>query len=224
MRSTSQNRLPVVVGAVLFVAALIDLIANGPLRRWDHTVFPIGHPAGDLWYVVSDIGGVWPLAAVLIVTAAVHLVRRRPIRTLIVAAVWVALTQAVVLLTKTLVGRTPPKGHVDQLAAGGMSWPSGHTADSLAMLMIAATVLTMPGTKLDTVLRWVVPIVSAAVAVSVVRLHYHWPSDVVGGWGLGLVLGSLARRSIRSEWARGRSRPREPVPAEPGRSRPRPLP
>ncbi|GLW99449.1 hypothetical protein Misp02_35360 [Microtetraspora sp. NBRC 16547] len=34
---------------------------------------------------------------------------------------------------------------------------------------------------------------AAVVAAAVVALGYHWPSDAIAGWALGIVLGSLGR-------------------------------
>ncbi|HZX07111.1 phosphatase PAP2 family protein [Kribbella sp.] len=189
------------LGVFVFVATLLDLVTIGVLRSFDHYVIPVARPAGEpsstWWQALADIGGVGVLTVVLVGTAVLHLYRRRPIRQLVRAAVWIAIVEAVIWLTKLAVGRTPPRSHVDRLADGGMSWPSGHTADSLALLLIAVTLLTTPGTRLDRFAVWAVPVVSAGVAVATVHLHYHWPTDTLGGWSLGLALGLLARRSLR---------------------------
>ncbi len=144
------RRWPVlaVVGVVVFLATLIDLTADGPLRDWDHDVIGTAHqaalPEPVLWQAVADIGG-----------------------------------------------------QVDHLAAGGRSWPSGHTAAGLALLLIAATLLARPGSRLDRIAYWTIPAIAAGVAAATVHLHYHWPTDAIAGWALGLTLGNLARHSLR---------------------------
>ena len=121
-----------VVGVVLVLGTLIDLIARGPLRDWDHQVIGTAHQAGSpepvLWQAVADIGGAGVLSVVLIAVALIHLFLRRPIAQLVIAGAWILVIEAVIWLTKVAVGRTPPRSHVDHLAAGGRSWPSGHTA------------------------------------------------------------------------------------------------
>jgi undecaprenyl-diphosphatase len=94
-----------------------------------------------------------------------------------------------------------------------MSYPSGHAADGFAMLLIAVTVATTSGSVLDRICCWSVPVVAALVAIATVQLHYHWPSDALAGWALGLATGTLARRAFRgpraiSHSGRGRARTR----------------
>lgn len=191
-----------VVGVVLVLVTLIDLIARGPLRDWDHHVIGTAHQAGSpepvLWQAVADIGGVGVLSVVLIAVALTHLFLRRPIAQLVIAGAWILVIEAVIWLTKIAVGRTPPRSHVDHLAAGGRSWPSGHTAAGLALLLIAATLLTRPGSRLDRIAYWNVPVIAAGIAAATVDLDYHWPTDAIAGWALGLTLGILARRLVRS--------------------------
>ncbi|MGZ0145974.1 phosphatase PAP2 family protein [Kribbella sp. WER1] len=198
-----SSRLVIGLGVLVFVVTLLDLVTIGVLRSWDHHVIPVARPAGEpssaWWQALADIGGFAVLTVVLVGTAVLHLLRRRPFRQLVRAAVWIAIIEAAIWLTKLAVGRTPPRSHVDHLWDGGMSWPSGHTADSLALLLIAVTLLTTPGTRLDKLTVWAVPVVSAGVAVACVHLHYHWPTDTIGGWSLGLAIGMLARRSLRTE-------------------------
>jgi undecaprenyl-diphosphatase len=78
-----------------------------------------------------------------------------------------------------------------------MSFPSGHSADAVALLLIAATLVTTPGSWTDRVTAWTIPVVPAGVAISTVQLAYHWPTDAIAGWALGLAAGVLARRSLR---------------------------
>lgn len=189
------------LGIVLFAGTLLDLVTGGLLRGWDHQMIPTARPSGApepaLWQALADVGGAGVLTIVLVAAALLHLFWRRPVVQLVKAAGWILGIEAVIWLAKVTVGRTPPRAQLDQLTAGGMSWPSGHAADGLALLLIAATLLTRPGTVPDRISRWAIPVIAAGVAVATVRLHYHWPTDAIAGWALGLTLGTLARRSLR---------------------------
>lgn len=195
---TRISKLPLVIGAVVFVWALIDVALDGPLRQWDRSVLmgaqPLVHqPLG--WRLVSDIGGPWVLTVALLAAVVVRVLRDRSVRSVIRAAACLLAVEAAIWLAKATIGRTAPRSQVDQLADHGMSFPSGHTAGSFALLTIAAALVVRAGTRLATFTAWFVPVISAAVGVSTVVLHFHWPTDVLAGWGLGLVAATLIRGS-----------------------------
>jgi undecaprenyl-diphosphatase len=190
-----------VVGVVIFAATTIDLVTDGPLRHWDRAVIaaagPVGSPQDMVWQGLADGGGPPMLAVVLIAAVGIHLVGRRGAWPVALAAGWVVVVAATTWLAKAVIGRTPPWSRVDLLHAGGMSYPSGHSASAAAFLLIAATLATAPGSRLDRIASWTVPVLAAVVAIATVHLQYHWPSDASAGWALGLALGTIARRSIR---------------------------
>jgi len=192
---------PIAVGGALTAVVSADLLIGGPLRRWDHSVITATQPAGGAgdpaWQAVADLGGSAFLAFVLIAALCIHFMAGRNWRPTAFAAGWVGLIAGVIWLSKTVIGRTPPWSRVDLLHAGGMSYPSGHSTSAAAFLLIAATLATTPGSRLDRITISTVPAVAAAVAIATVHLRYHWPSDAIAGWALGLTLGLLARRFIR---------------------------
>ncbi len=74
-----------------------------------------------------------------------------------------------------------------------MSFPSGHAAGSMVVLLLAALLFDR---------RWLVPLaVALSMAIGLTRpmLGVHWPTDVIGGWvwGAGLALiGAGAAQSM----------------------------
>lgn len=75
----------------------------------------------------------------------------------------------------------------------GSSYPSGHAAVTSAMMSVVAA----EGTP---TLRMTSVALSTFVAASRVYVGVHYPSDVVGGAGIGLLLGAgwrAARRALR---------------------------
>ena len=197
---------PVGVGIGVFSGAAVFLwttnqVLGGVLRSWDRSVIPAAPPAGwpepAGWRVLVDLGGAGFLSVALIAAAAVHLARRRPVRILLLAGGWIVATEATIWLAKVVIGRTPPRSGMDQVFAGGMSYPSGQTADAFTLLLIAVTLSTTPGSLADRITCWSVPAIAATVAIATVQLRYHWPSDAIAGWALGLSAGILARQSLR---------------------------
>jgi undecaprenyl-diphosphatase len=68
--------------------------------------------------------------------------------------------------------------------AGDMSYPSGHAAGSMVVLLAAALMIR------ERRLHWVAVALSLAIGLTRPMLGMHWPSDVIGGWmwGAGFAL------------------------------------
>jgi undecaprenyl-diphosphatase len=200
-RASRTPWAPIVGGVVVFGAVTVDLATGGPLRHWDRAVIaaagPVVPPPDVMWQALADGGSPPLLAVVLIAAVGIHLVGRRGAWPVVLAAGWVVVTAATIWLAKTVIGRTPPYSRVDLLHSGGMSYPSGHSTSAAALLLIAATLAASPGSRTDRIANWSAPVLAAVVAIATVRLQYHWPSDAIAGWALGLTLGAMARHSIR---------------------------
>jgi undecaprenyl-diphosphatase len=68
--------------------------------------------------------------------------------------------------------------------AGDMSYPSGHAAGSMVVLLAAALLIR------EQRLHWAAVALSLAIGMTRPMLGMHWPSDVIGGWmwGAGFAL------------------------------------
>ena len=68
------------------------------------------------------------------------------------------------------------------------SFPSGHTSSSFA----AATVIFCKDKRMGTL----AVILAAAIAFSRLYLYLHYPSDIIGGFAIGIIIGVFARKGI----------------------------
>ncbi len=66
------------------------------------------------------------------------------------------------------------------------AFPSGHTADSTAVLVTAAYVLTQQGVLPAGVAVPLASLIALTTGMSRVALGWHWATDVVGGWLTGV--------------------------------------
>ena len=119
------------------------------------------------------------LAPVTLIVAAVLPDRsgRSALRTVLPPVV---LMSAAVLVVKVLLARPGPPGSPDVQWLGW--WPSGHTATTLVCL---ASLAMFSGRRL---LVLAAAVVTSLVAASLVVIHAHWLSDVVGALLLGLLV------------------------------------
>ncbi len=122
--------------------------------------------------------------------------RVRSVRALAVAGAESSIVNAGL---KAIIGRSRPDRAGLQLAEGGVpvreprtsSFPSGHTLAAFC----AATVMSEPGDRSGNALLF-----TSAALVGLSRLHLraHHASDVVGGAAIGIALGVVGRRLVRS--------------------------
>lgn len=97
----------------------------------------------------------------------------------------------IVAVTKDVVGRTRPGLAVRLVADNEASFPSGHSADSTALfvtlaIVVTAVILRRPIARAATMLAAVT--VSGAIGLTRLVLAAHWPTDVLAGWAIGLVV------------------------------------
>lgn len=152
-----------------------------------------------LWRGISLLGSSVILTPMAAGIALVLLRRSRGLAAVALAGGWAA-TSLTVELLKWLVDRSRPLVP-HWTAAEGPAFPSGHAAQALYVFLLLGLLLGGSVSPADRGAsrrslhrrgRWLLALVPAAVGVSRVSLGVHWPSDVVGGWAVGLFFGALA--------------------------------
>lgn len=108
-------------------------------------------------------------------------------------------------IVKITVDRLRPAFPDPVAAAPGASFPSGHAMNSMTCCALVASVVLFSG--LVTSRRWrivltiMLIVLPLSVGVTRVLLGVHYPSDVVGGWALGLGAVAAATALVRP-WRR----------------------
>jgi undecaprenyl-diphosphatase len=204
------------LGLACWVAAgvIVALVLTGRAQSIDHLgllvwrtepgLAPTGSPL--LIEMVRDLtalGGVL-LRNLLTIAAALALLflrlrREAALLVLTVAGGWIVNT-----LLKAAVGRARPDIVPHLAAAGGASFPSGHSFNSATVFIgiaLAFATLSARGSVRATIVGTAVGL-SMAVAWSRVWLGVHYPTDVIAGWlggaGWALLAAALLQRPART--------------------------
>lgn len=225
-----------VLSAGVVFAMVLLLVASrwAPLRTLDTTVVDtlndaVGGRPGLVTVLrfVTDLGGTEAAWVLLSVTVAWLLVRRAPR-----LAVYVAVTglgSAVLNVgVKTLVARARPLVDEPVLQAPGMSFPSGHAMGSTILygVLLLVWLPVVPPARRRLLVGGVVTLVGA-VGLTRVALGVHYPSDVLGGWLLGVLWLAVTAAAFRRWRQEEGLRPRPPAeglaPENRGRLQPAPV-
>jgi membrane-associated phospholipid phosphatase len=191
---------------VALLAALTAAVAAGlthgldlAIRDWADAHRPT--PAYVIARGLNFLGQGSPLAivaAALAVLLAWRVHSVRPVLPVLTAYVLLAATVGPMkLLTDRAAPHRPPgTAHREEFLSGGMSYPSGHTANTVVwygvlvlLLGALAPAALRPAARLA--LRLGPP---AIVAVVTTYLGFHWITDTVAGLLAGLLLDRLLRR------------------------------
>jgi undecaprenyl-diphosphatase len=192
------SSLVAVFVVALGLGLLLDLIdQNDTIARLDTSVSRWGADHADSGTVgvlkaVTQLGATWFSVVLLTSVAIVDLVRRR--RSSVFGYVAAVGFGELLLnnLLKVAVGRDRPDV-MHLVGAGGLSFPSGHSASAAAAWSTAALLLSHGRSRrVRAVLVAIAATVAMAVATSRAMLGVHWVTDVVAGlllgWGWSFVV------------------------------------
>jgi membrane-associated phospholipid phosphatase len=182
--------------ALLFLGFLIvtqQVLTKSYLYRFDHWIKALKHHtfkgiSSHILLAMDDLGLRSLTATILLITAAFFGWKFRSWRPIYLSVGAVLLLNGVVGLSKVIFGRTKPRLSLDLLHAGGLSYPSGHSANALLTWGMTAYLLyryAFHSRSHLIFLQVVVGVLTTTVfAASLIR-NTHWFSDLLGGVLIG---------------------------------------
>lgn len=213
MRHRTSAYILVGSGALFLILLALVVVGWHPLQKADESAIDALNSAvsttpgaASVLTVITNLGGTAFAWTVLTVAVGWLTIRREW-----ALAVYVALTglgaNALTTGVKELVDRTRPIVQDPVAAAPGLSFPSGHSLGSAVTYGVLALVF-LPVVPVRFRRAVIIAAVTLVVAVGVCRvaLGVHFPSDVLGGWLLGLwwiTLTAIAFRRWHSAVGRG---------------------
>mgnify|MGYP001314958693 CR=1 FL=1 len=187
------------VGAPWLFLSVADEVSEGETEALDRALLLAlrtpgqpSDPLGPRWLEesvrdVTALGG-FTLLTILTIAATLLLLFRKRRREALIFAATVILAQLSNSLLKDLYGRPRP----DLVAHGSYvyshSFPSGHSAMAAAVFLVLATVFASvePRRRTKALIYGMAIVTVIGVGVSRIYLGVHWPTDVLGGWCLGV--------------------------------------
>jgi len=200
-----------VVIATLLVgfAMLASEVLEAETERIDHALLqvfrgPDGDPVGPAWVEravinLSALGSGAVTTLIVVIASGYLLLARKPRQAMLVIA-----TSSVAALVMTLLkgafGRERPT-IVDHLeVVDGLSFPSGHTVISAVLYPTLGMLLAsnLRERHLKVFVFAVGALLALIVGFTRVYLGVHYPTDVVGGWMLGIAVAIGAGLGIQA--------------------------
>ena len=108
----------------------------------------------------------------------------------LILALAVAVERLTVDGLKLLLNRSRPSFDLHPVTTHSSSFPSGHSGNSMAVLLAIALIAVPRAHRVPAV----IVAVCGAVLIGITRpyLGVHWPTDVIGGWSLGAAIAIVA--------------------------------
>jgi len=124
-----------------------------------------------------------PFTLGIVAPAALWLLLRRAPGPALLLAMTVVSERLLVDGLKEWIGR--PRPPLDPALVHSLAYPSGHSANSMTAFLATALIATPPAYRRTAAIAGFA--VAIVVGLTRVLLGVHWPSDVIGGWALGLL-------------------------------------
>ncbi len=177
----------------------LDLILDGVVSRFDESVADVvgGWEVREnpvlyaICWAIAQIGGQRGTILTVMGGLVVYICwTRRTLQPVIRTVAAILLLSAVVYAFKYGLGRTAPAYPGSYLHRGGLSYPSGHTANAVLMWGLATWLAVYYGLplwvqRIFAVLFVVSPLASG---VTMLLLNFHWVSDLVTGAAVSIIL------------------------------------
>lgn len=196
--------LLVIVAALWTFLVLAEAVRAGTIQQFDYAVLlafrETGHleiPRGPAWLPqtmrdVTALGG-GTVIALFTLAVAGYLWLRKKYQSLVLLVITVVGGGLLDYGLKLVVGRGRPTIVPHFMSVDSFSFPSGHSLMSMAVYLVLAAIVSpqLPDRRSRVYIVSVALFLTFIIGTSRLYLGVHYPSDVLGGWSLGLAWATL---------------------------------
>lgn len=190
----ASTGLATVCGAMLLVSGG-EILAHGPLTHTDrsiavHYFLHSDHDQLAVAHWLDHIGQPWIACVVVGGMGLLWTMRSRRVGPGLAAVVGLGIVGVGTLLLKTVFP------HWSIFHASDSSFPSGHTGVAVVSSGIVVALLLLRNRHRNAIVLTIAGLWGAVMAWGRLVILAHWLSDVVAGWGLGMIALIFALRVI----------------------------
>ena len=205
----SKRAVPIIVALVAGFVALASGVLAAATDPFDHQLLNAfrtnaSDPVGPPWLErtvlnLSALGSGAVTTLIVCVVALFLLLDRRPRQAILVIATTSAAAIFMVLL-KNSIGRERPSIVEPIETVDGLSFPSGHTLIAAVLYPTLGILVAnnLRGRHLKVFVFVTAAVLALLVGFTRVYIGVHYPSDVLGGWLLGVAFALAAGLGIRT--------------------------
>jgi undecaprenyl-diphosphatase len=185
---------------IFFLVA--DAVDEGTTKQFDVKIIKLLRsddlsPAGPYWLPdfmrdITSLGG-GSVIALFTLIVVIYLLMRKKYNELLLVLAAVIGGAIVGMLLKEYFGRERPDLIFRLVETQSLSFPSGHSMMSTVIYLSLAALLARihPERKVRIYIVTVALFLAFIIGISRIYLGVHYPTDVIGGWTIGLVWASL---------------------------------
>ncbi|MBP1647042.1 MAG: superfamily [Bacteroidetes bacterium] len=194
----------VIVASLWTFLVLANAVDGGAIQEFDDAVLvslrQAGNqevPRGPAWLSevmrdVTSLGG-GPVIFLVTLTVAIYVGLHRKYQALVLLLVTAVGGLLLELGLKEFFGRGRPSIVPHLMTVNSLSFPSGHSMMATVVYLVLAALLApqVPDRRSRIFVIAVALLLTFVIGVSRVYLGVHYPSDVLGGWSVGLAWATL---------------------------------